>query len=222
MASFVSPMLTFNSDDEVGGNQTSRWRTWLADFKIFIAACYIITKKRRQRELLLYQAGPRVREIFRQFPDPGTDDDVAKTEELLMAYFEPQKNRLYEVHKFRQANKELPKQSISSNTRLPSLTKNCEFSDKLVKPFFNIKNEIAMDNKGLVKTKASLPQHTWFPNMDKTSNQKIKACLPCQVKGPLNHPEPLLTTGLPHVPWTSIHPDFYAHFSTNSMSVRPN
>ena len=138
-----------------------------------------------------------------------------------MAYFEPQKNRLYEVHKFRQAKQgafETIDQFHTSNTRLPSLTKNCQFSDKLVKPFFNIENEIALDNKGLVKTKASLPQHTWFPNMDKTSNQKIKACLPCQVKGPSNPPEPLLTTGLPHVPWTIIHPDFYAHFSPNSMS----
>ena len=107
-------MLTFNSDDEVGGNQTSRWRTWLADFKIFIAACYIITKKRRQRELLLYQAGPRVREIFRQFPDPGTDDDVAKTEEFLWRISSHKRIGYTRYINSDRQNKELSKQSISS------------------------------------------------------------------------------------------------------------
>ena len=56
MASFVSPMTPFNPDDEVGGNQALRWRTWLADFKMFLAASNI-TSKTRQRALLLYQAG---------------------------------------------------------------------------------------------------------------------------------------------------------------------
>ena len=70
-------MPPFNPDDDVGGNQAIRWRTWLVDFKMFLAASNI-TNKTRQRALLLYQAGPRVREIFGQFPDPGTDDDVAK------------------------------------------------------------------------------------------------------------------------------------------------
>ena len=65
---------------------------------MFLAASNI-TNKIRQKALLLYQAGPRVREIFRQFPDSaGTDDDIAKAEELLTAYFEPQKNHLYEVY----------------------------------------------------------------------------------------------------------------------------
>ena len=128
MASFVSPMPPFNPDDEVGENQAIPWRTWLADFKMFLAANNI-TNKTRQRALLLYQAGPRVREIFRQFPDPGTDDDVAKAEELLTAYFEPQKNRLYEVHKFRQAKQGASETIDQFHTRLHSLAKNCEFFD---------------------------------------------------------------------------------------------
>ena len=60
---FVAPMTAFNPDKEVEG-------------------C--------QRALSLCQAGPRVREIFRQFPDPGRDDDVAKADEVLTVYFEPQ------------------------------------------------------------------------------------------------------------------------------------
>ncbi len=58
MASFVGRMPPFNPDEEVGGNQALRWRTWLADFKMFLAASNI-TNKTRQRALLLYQAGPR-------------------------------------------------------------------------------------------------------------------------------------------------------------------
>ncbi len=68
MALFVAPMPPFNLDEEVGGNQALRCRTWLTDFKMFLAASNI-TNKTRQRALLLYQAGPRVREIFPQFPD---------------------------------------------------------------------------------------------------------------------------------------------------------
>ena len=71
-----------------------QWRReWLADFKMFLAASNI-TNKIRQRALQLYQAGPRVREIFRQFPEPGADDDVAKAEELPKAYVDPQKNSI--------------------------------------------------------------------------------------------------------------------------------
>lgn len=128
MASFVSPMPPFDPDLEAGGNQAARWRTWLADFKTFLTASNI-TNKTRQRALLLYQAGPRIREIFRQFPDPGEDDDVAKAEQLLTDYFEPQKNRLYEVYKFRQATQGESETIDQYHTRLRSLSKNCEFSD---------------------------------------------------------------------------------------------
>ncbi|XP_046858634.1 uncharacterized protein K02A2.6-like [Xenia sp. Carnegie-2017] len=88
-----------------------------------------ITNRTRQRALLHYQAGPRIREIFRQFPDPGEDDNFAKAEILLTEYFEPQKNRLYEVYKFRQA-KQVESETIDQfHTRLRSLSKNCEFAD---------------------------------------------------------------------------------------------
>ena len=99
MASFVSPMPSFDPDRAVGGNQALLWHAWFADFKTFLTASNI-TNKTRQRALLLHQSGPRIREILRQFPDPGDDDDLAKAEQLLTDYFEPQKNRLYEVYRF--------------------------------------------------------------------------------------------------------------------------
>ncbi len=122
MVSFVVPMPPFNPDEEVEGNQALCWRTWLADFKMFLVAASNIANKTCQRTSLLYQAGPRVREIFRQFPDPGEDDDV---EELLTAYFEPQ----YEVYKFRQTKQGVSETIDQFYTGLHSLSKNCEFSD---------------------------------------------------------------------------------------------
>lgn len=121
-------MPPFNPDEECGGNQARRWRTWLADFKTFLAASNI-TKKTRQRALLLYQARPRIREIFRHFPEPGADDDIARAEELLTTYFEPQKNRVFEVYKFRQAQQGMSRTIDQFHTRLRSLSTNCEFSD---------------------------------------------------------------------------------------------
>ena len=111
-------------------------------------------------------------------------------------------------------------------------------TDKLVKPFFNIKDEITVDNKngvvlrgtriiipttlqtrivqlahagnqGLAKTKNLLRQYDWFPNMDKAAKQEIEAYLPCQVNGAPNPPEPLLTSGMPDGSWQIIHADFY-------------
>ena len=90
-------MPPFNPDDEVGRNKAIRWRTLLADFLLPVIN---ITNITRQRAILLYKAGQRVREIFRQFvPEPGTYDDEAKARRILTVRFEPQKNRLYEVYK---------------------------------------------------------------------------------------------------------------------------
>ena len=78
------------------GNRRKRRRVWLEDFQMYLVATGI-TDKKKKRALLLYQAGPKVREIFRQVPENGNDDDFDKAIELLNALFEPQKHRLYDV-----------------------------------------------------------------------------------------------------------------------------
>ncbi len=84
----------------------------------------VITDSQRKRALLLYQAGQRVREIFRQIPDTGNDDDydVAKTK--LKEYFEPQQNRRYAVYRFRQAHQEAHETLDQFHTRLRTLSAN--------------------------------------------------------------------------------------------------
>ena len=79
--------------------------------------------------MLLFLAGPRVREIFRQLPDTGSDDDYETALTKLNEYFEPQKNQVYKVYKVRQA-KQQPQETIDQfHTRLRSLGATCEFHD---------------------------------------------------------------------------------------------
>ena len=77
-----------------------------------------ITDEKRKRALLRYQAGQRVREIFRQIPETGPESDYKIAKDKLTEYFEPQKNRQYEVYRFRQAVQE-PNETLDQfHTRL--------------------------------------------------------------------------------------------------------
>ena len=95
----------------MGASLATRWTTWLDDFEMFLLASGIQDNKQK-RALLLYQAGSRVREIFRQLPETGTDDDYETAKAKLKEYFEPQKNRRYEVFKFREAKQEANDRNI--------------------------------------------------------------------------------------------------------------
>eukprot|EP00794_Sanderia_malayensis_P013251 gene13251-14613_t len=101
----IKPVTEFRLDAEVGASLATRWKDWLDDFEMFLLASGI-TDKTRKRALLLYQAGPQVREIFKNLTEVGgtSDFDVAKNK--LTEYFEPQKNRRYEFYRFRQATQE--------------------------------------------------------------------------------------------------------------------
>ncbi len=74
-----------------------------------------IKDKKQKRALLLYQAGSRVREIFRQLADTGPDDDYDTAKAKFNEHFEPQKNRRYEVFKFREAKQE-PSETLDQFT----------------------------------------------------------------------------------------------------------
>ena len=124
----IQPMPEFSPDADIGASLASRWKTWLTEFEMFLTASGI-TDTKRQRALLLYQAGARVGEIFNQLADTGEDKgyDTAKTK--LSEFFEPQKNRRYEVYCFRQATQETAETLDQFHTRLRTLSKNCEFKE---------------------------------------------------------------------------------------------
>ena len=63
MAVHLQPVPEFNPSADVGVSLATRWKLWSQDFDTFLLASGI-TDKRRQKALLLYQAGPRIREIF--------------------------------------------------------------------------------------------------------------------------------------------------------------
>ena len=120
----IQPMPVFDPDAAIGASVATRWNTWIADFEMFLTASGI-TDDTRKRALLLYQAGGRVREIFKQIPDNGAEDayDTAKTK--LLDYFAPQKNKRYEVYKFRQTTQEPTETLDQFHTRLRTMTEMC-------------------------------------------------------------------------------------------------
>ena len=61
---------------------------------------------------------------------------------------------------------------------------------------------------GIVKTKALLREKVWFPCMDKMVEDKIKACLACQIATPVYSREPLKMTQLPDGPFEEVSVDF--------------
>ena len=128
MATLTLQMPPFDPDSDIGASVAPRWKTWVADFQTYLVA-NAITDNKRKKALLLYVAGPRVREIFRQIPETGEEDafDTALTK--LNEYFEPQKNTLYEVYKFRQAAQG-PQETLDQyHMRLRTLGATCYFHD---------------------------------------------------------------------------------------------
>ena len=98
----IQPLPEFSPDAEIGASLAAKWSLWIEDFEMFILASGI-TDPKRKRALLLYQAGQRVREIFRPLQDTGTEADYDTAKTKLQEYFEPQQNRRYAVYRFRQA-----------------------------------------------------------------------------------------------------------------------
>jgi hypothetical protein len=134
-----------------GTSLSTRWNNWQLDFEMYITASGI-TDSKRKRALLLYQAGPRVSEIFKQIPETGTDTDYNIAKQKLKAYFDPQKNRRYEVYRFRQTTQEHNETLDQFHTRLRTMPETCEFADVE----FEIEEQIIIGgNSSKIKIKAS-------------------------------------------------------------------
>ena len=70
-----------------------------------------------------------MREIFKQIPDTGTGADYDLAKEKLNAHSDPQKNRRYEVYRFRQATQESHETLDQFHTRLRTMAETCEFTN---------------------------------------------------------------------------------------------
>ena len=109
-------------------NTNARWTQWLERFNTYLVAADI-KDETQKRAILLYQAGPEVYEIFKTLPNTGEAKDFKKAMDALTAYFEPDKNKIYQTYMFRQA-KQMPSETVDQyHTRLRGLAKYCDFHD---------------------------------------------------------------------------------------------
>ena len=127
MAMNIQPMPAFKPRSD-STNTSARWTQWLDRFNTYLVAADI-TDATQKRALLLYQAGPEVYEIFKTLPDTGEAKDFQKAVDALTHYFEPDKNRIYQVYLFRQATQQSTESMDEFHTRLRRLAKYCEFTD---------------------------------------------------------------------------------------------
>ena len=113
----ITPMPEFCPDAKLGTSLATKWNNWQSDFDMYLTASGI-TDPTRKHALLLYQAGRRVREIFKKIPDTGTSAGYDTAKDKLKAHFDPQKNKRYEVYRFRQAMQESNETLDQFHTRL--------------------------------------------------------------------------------------------------------
>ena len=105
MAKNIQPMPAFEPRSD-STNTSARQTQWLDHFNTYLVAADIADATQK-RALLLYHAGPEVYEIFKTLPDTGEAKDFQKAVDALTHYFEPDKNRIYQVYLFRQATQQL-------------------------------------------------------------------------------------------------------------------
>ena len=74
-------------------------------------------------------------------------------------------------------------------------------------------------HQGIVRTKTRLRQRVWWPDMDKSAGQFVKACHPCQLVGPRSKPEPVRSTVLPEGPRTDLAIDLHEIPGGNHLLV---
>ena len=114
-----------------------KWKSWTGEFDNLMVALGV-TNAPRKKALLLYYAGHDVHELYKTlFTDGDAADDYATAVKRLTEYFEPKKNRTYEIYHFRKMFQDEPSAEKSGEretidefvTRLKKTATRCEFSD---------------------------------------------------------------------------------------------
>ena len=63
-------------------------------------------------------------------------------------------------------------------------------------------------HQGIVKTKQLLRAHVRFPGIDRLTEEMVSSCIPCQASVERGNVAPMISSSLPHEPWTELSCDF--------------
>jgi hypothetical protein len=86
-------------------NTSARWTQWIQRLNTYLVASNV-KDTARKRAILLYQAASEVHELFKTLPDTRDEKNYEAAVNALTAYFEPEKNRIYQTYMFRQASQQ--------------------------------------------------------------------------------------------------------------------
>ncbi|KAK9687217.1 Integrase zinc binding domain [Popillia japonica] len=73
-------------------------------------------------------------------------------------------------------------------------------------------------HQGIVRTKQLIRSKVWFQNIDKITEERIKACVACQAVDNTKRRDPIIVRDLPNTPFHSLDMDFAGPFP-NGKSI---
>ena len=103
-----------------------RWKRWVSDFELFIAAS-AVTCDTQKRALLLHCDGPNAQDIFGTLSNTGSEYAIALSK--LNIYFTPIVNVPYTRHVFRQMKQNEGATLLQFMTRLRIVANDCDYGN---------------------------------------------------------------------------------------------
>ncbi|XP_030834780.1 uncharacterized protein K02A2.6-like [Strongylocentrotus purpuratus] len=121
--------------DPTGGASivSGKWKAWLEEFEayadsrgLFLDGCTPAQEAQR-RALLLYTAGPVVRETFKTLPNKGERNEYQKATDALNAHYVVKPNATFQRHLFRKTKQEDGETVAQFVTKLRQVAIGCNF-----------------------------------------------------------------------------------------------
>lgn len=121
------PSFVVGTDDVSATVMAQRWTKWLGRFRNMLEAMSV-TEDKKKKAMLLHYGGEAIYDIYQTLTI--AHDSFEATVNALTAYFQPQKNLIYQTFLFRQMKQESSESTDQFNTRLQAQAALCEFLDK--------------------------------------------------------------------------------------------
>ena len=110
-----------------------KWKSWLEEFDAYADSRGLFLEgstaegKAQRRALLLFSAGPTVRETFKTFPETGKKEDYQKAVDALNAHYVVKPNATFQRHLFRKTRQEDGETVAQYVTRLRQASVGCNY-----------------------------------------------------------------------------------------------